>query len=113
MNNLKQQFIEKSHINILDLFVENPKGEFQYKGKWYSSKFGCDLIDHLVDTSDSTLSECWDMAGEEEKNNIAEKYGDFRIVRKWGLGLVKYGRALRFFLLPHTKHKEGDDDTQF
>ena len=64
----KQQFIEKSNINILDLFIENPKGEFQYKGKWYSSKFGCDLIDHLVDISNSALSECWDMAGEEKDN---------------------------------------------
>lgn len=65
----KQQFIEKSNINILDLFIENPKGEFQHKGKWYSSKFGCDLIDHLVDISNSALSECWDMAGEEGEKN--------------------------------------------
>lgn len=64
----KQQFIEKSNINILDLFIENPKGEFQYKGKWYSSKFGCDLIDHLVDISNSAISECWDMAVEEKRS---------------------------------------------
>ena len=72
----KQQFIEKSNINILDLFIENPKGEFQHKGKWYSSKFGCDLIDHLVDISNSALSECWDMAGEEILDKIKDISAD-------------------------------------
>lgn len=36
---------------------------------------------------------------------LAEEYGDFRISKK-----NKKGRALRFYLLPHTKHKEGDDE---
>ena len=47
----------------------------------------------------------------EIKEEIVSKYGDFRPILKWGLGLVKYGRTLRFYLLPHTKHTEEDNES--
>ena len=33
---------------------------------------------------------------------IVKQYGDLRLCNK-------HGRTLRFYLLPHFKHKEGDD----
>jgi len=47
----------------------------------------------------------------EERERIADEFGDFRMIIKGWLGIIKYGRTLRFFLLPHTKHKKGDDET--
>jgi len=47
----------------------------------------------------------------EERERIADEFGDFRLVAKGWLGIIKYGRTLRFFLLPHTKHKKGDDES--
>jgi len=47
----------------------------------------------------------------EERERIADEFGDFRLMAKGWLGIIKYGRTLRFFLLPHTKHKKGDDES--
>lgn len=37
-------------------------------------------------------------------DEVVEKYGDYRIDQS-----NKKGRTLRFYLLPHTEHKPGDD----
>ena len=47
----------------------------------------------------------------EERERIADEFGDFRLMAKGWLGIIKYGRTLRYFLLPHTRHKKGDDET--
>ena len=94
----KTQYLEKCNINILDLFVENPKGDFQYEGKWYSSKFGCDLIDYINDMFQSKLSECWDMA---EKQKIEPlKHGTKKYYRGWS----KLGKIMDFL-----KSKQEED----
>jgi len=62
----------------------------------------------IVDAVSAALNRQREDMEKEFKEEIVSKYGDFRPIVKWGLGLVKYGRTLRFYLLPHTKHTEED-----
>jgi len=58
-----------------------------------------------------TCDQATQLARAEERERIADEFGDFRLMAKGWLGIIKYGRTLRFFLLPHTKHKKGDDES--
>jgi len=47
----------------------------------------------------------------EEREQIANDFGEFRKISPTDiLGRVKWSKTLRYYLLPHTKYKEGDDD---
>jgi len=65
------------------------------------------LISDLVVLVDQARAE----SAKEERERIADEFGDFRMMAKGWFGMIKYGRTLRFFLLPHTKHKKGDDES--
>ena len=67
-----------------------------------------DYKDHSICGVCEALNRQREDMEKEFKEEIVSKYGDFRPIVKWGLGLVKYGRTLRFYLLPHTKHTEED-----
>jgi len=66
-------------------------------------------VDGFVD--DEKLKNFIDLVKAEERERIVDEFGDFRMMAKGWFGMIKYGRTLRFFLLPHTKHKKGDDET--
>lgn len=63
------------------------------------------LKEDVIPKIESSLHKIKDEAKREAIEKVAEEYGDFRISKE-----NKKGRALRFYLLPHTKHKEGDDE---
>jgi hypothetical protein len=50
------------------------------------------------------------------EEQIIEDYGDFRPIIETGRGIFKkreVGKTLRFYLLPHTQHREGDDKSDY
>jgi len=56
-----EKLVKKIEEQILELFIDDKKGQFQYKGKWYSPIWGCDTINFIVDVIftlvDSELSD--------------------------------------------------------
>lgn len=105
--NLMSDFEERLHPSISRLEIERIEislKDFYIVQAWFS---------FMIDKKKDFLATMYREVREETKEAIVEEFGEYRLIKKFGLGLIKYGRTLRFYLSPHTKHKEGDDDFTF
>ncbi len=89
----------------LDIF---PKLNTNYEGYLELKKQALvEITDELSQVEQSS----YEQGRLEERKRLAEEYGDYRYIgQKKGFGRYEIGRTLRFHLLPHTKHKKGDDE---
>ncbi len=86
---------------------------FSQKHKGAAKIVVCPKCNYPEESCKCVTPEAIATALEEQKKDIIQEivdnYGDYRFVVKKRFG-YEVGRTLRFFLLPHTQHKKGDDE---
>ena len=69
------------------------------------------IVNLYKEQPDNLVNKIWSWrkkALQAKEEEVVEKYGEFR-----GVKGNKTGKTLRFYLLPHTKHKPEDSESEY